>query len=381
MKRDLLIVRSFFRKYYEELGDTIYVRNPSEREFMFMTFDGKVRRHFTFKDAKSLREGLVREAPRHAYYSVSKYRDPSAPMEEKGPISSDLLFDIDATELEGCGQEDIWVCERCGAYGHGDKPKKCPKCGGQDVKLLHWLDEKCMIAAKNELKKLINLLREDLGIKEEDMILSYTGNRGFHLRVVSEKYSSLSKDARRELALYVIGSGADVRLWFRKIGALYVFDPPSGQAKRAMQNLFTIKASENLKRKVSDMIKGKPTRLSSRELSLISSLISKSLQEVSPKIDWMVTMDTSRFTRIPNSLHGKTGFRALLLTPSDIDEFDPFRASPIPITEEITLKVRYPVPKFRIHRNLFGPYSEGERLSLPANAAIFLILSGRAEIL
>ncbi len=381
MKRDLLVVRSYFRKYYEEFGDTIYVRNPREREFMFMTFDGKVRRHFTFKDSKSLREGLIREAPRHAYYSVSLYQNPSAPMGEKGPISSDLLFDIDATELEGCGQGDIWACERCGAYGYGDKPKSCPRCGGQNIKLLHWLDEKCIIAAKNELKKLVKLIEEDFGIREKDMILSYTGNRGFHLRIVSERYSSLSKDARRELVLYVIGSGADTRLWIRRVGTLYIFDPPSGQAKRAIENLSTIDASEGLKRKILDMIRGKPTRLSKREISLISSLIVRSLQEVSPKVDWMVTMDTSRFTRIPNSLHGKTGFRALLLTLSDINEFNPFRTSPIPITEEITIKVRYPVPKFQIHGNLFGPYSEGERLSLPANAAIFLILSGRVEIL
>ncbi len=380
--KSLLVVKSYFRKYYEAFGDTIYVKDPIEREFMFMSFDGKVRRHFTFKDNKSLRDGLVREAPRHAYYSVSLYENPSAPMEEKGLKRSDVLFDIDATELEGCGREDIWVCERCGTYGSGEKPEKCPKCGSSEVKVLRWLDEECMAAAKEELRKLIRLLRDDFGLREEDLILSYTGNRGFHVRITSEKYSKLSKDARRELALYVIGSGADVRLWMRRIGNLYVFYPPSGQAKRAIENLPNL-LSDNirLKRKVLDMIKGKPARLNKRELSIISSAVKRSLHEVSPEIDWMVTMDTSRFTRIPNSLHGKTGFRALLLTLSDVEEFDPFRSSPIPITDELELRVKYPIPKFRVHRSIVGPFSEGERLSLPANAAIFLILSGRAEIL
>ncbi len=370
MEKSLLIVRQFFKKYYEKFGDTIYIKDPSEREFMFMTFDGKVRRHFTFRDVKSLREGLRREVPMHAYYSISKYLDPTAPMDEKKAKKADVLFDIDATELEGCGRWDLWYCNHCGTYGTGEKPEKCPKCGSEELKSLRWLDHDCIEAAKNELKKLLKLLKEDFGLKE-GITISYTGNRGFHVRITSEEYTKLSKEARRELALYVIGAGADPDLWLKRVGSLYLLDPPQGQARRSIKILLEGNLSGTLKRKVEGMLQGKPTRLNRRELSLLYTAIKNAVSEVSPKIDWIVTMDTSRFTRVPNSLHGKTGFRSIILTPSEIDDFNPFRSSSIPLKWEVQVRLKLPVPRFEVGGDAFGPYEVGDKISLPINAASF----------
>ncbi len=371
-----------FAKYYRSMAGTIYVSDVPLREFMFRDFEGKVRRHISFRDLPELRRYLVDNPPMHAYYSVSLYRNPTAPMDEKEPIRAELLFDIDSTDFkdEECERESIWRCKNCGLSGKGIPPEKCPKCGSERIEVNHWLNERCISLTKDEVRKLIEVLSEDLGASLDEIAISYTGNRGFHVRVSEGRLTTLSKEGRREVAFYVMGRGFDPTPLFIVERGLVRLDLRSGIVRRALEYLLDSSEDPSVKEKVLSLSKGIGVKLSSRERKRLLSLLKESAQRSGARIDWMVTMDTGRLTRIPNSIHGKTGFRALRLSLDEYETFNPFKdAVGLPSDPEIKVRMKMPVPKFRLKGETFGPYPPGEEVQLPGFAAAFVILRGRAE--
>ncbi len=377
-------LRDLFARYYRSMATTIYVSDVPLREFMFRDFDGRVRRHISFKNLSELRSYLVENPPMHAYYSVSLYRRPTAPMDEKDPIRAELLFDIDSTDFrdEECERESIWRCKDCGMSGKGLPPERCPKCGSERIEVNHWLNERCITLTKEEVKKLIDVLSEDLGASPDDIAVSYTGNRGFHVRVSEGKLTALSKEGRREIAFYVMGRGFDpAPLAVVERGVLR-FDLRSGIARRALDYLKSDPRGlpTSLREKVILLSRGEGVKLSSRERKHLFDLLREAAQKSGARIDWMVTTDTGRLTRIPNSIHGKTGFRALRLALDEYELFNPFTdAVGLPPDPEIRVRVMIPIPSFRLKGETFGPYSPGEEVQLPGYAAAFVILRGRAE--
>src|SRR2546428_807020 len=82
-------------------------------------------RHRSFKDPLSLLAAVRDLVPSHVYFSTAYYREPTAPMEEKGWIGADLVFDIDADHLNTpCKPDhDNWKCKSCGTTGNGGGTK------------------------------------------------------------------------------------------------------------------------------------------------------------------------------------------------------------------------------------------------------------------
>ncbi len=378
------VLENLFSSYYRAMSKTIYVPEVPRREFMFRGFDGKVRRHISFFNLGDLRRYLISEPPLHAYYSVSLYRNPTAPMEEKGPIKADLFFDIDSTDLrdEECEKDSIWRCKECGYVGKGIKPERCPKCGSERLEVNHWLNERCISLAKHEVEKLVGMLNEDFGVDFAHISISYTGNRGFHVRVTEGSLTSLGKNERREISFYIMGKGLDPSSHLIVNEGKVAVSTESKVMKRAVGFLLSNPSTfGGISGKILDALSGKPVRLSSREVSHMMDLLKRSALLSGAKIDWMVTMDTGRLTRIPNSLHGKTGFRALSLTLDDYRVFNPFEDSVgLPAHPEIEVEATMNVPSFNLKGEKFGPYSPGERIKLPGFAATFLILRGRAKL-
>ncbi len=383
----MMFLERLFASYYRAMAGTIYVSDVPRREFMFRGFNGKVRRHISFHDLSELRKYLMSEPPLHAYYSVSLYRRPTAPMEEKEPIRAELLFDIDSTDFEDeeCEKDSIWGCKDCGYTGRGIKPSECPKCGSERIDVNHWLNERCISLTKLEVRKLMNSLDEEFGVDLDAIAISYTGNRGFHVRVTEGPLTSLGKEERREIAFYMMGRGFEPSLFMTvddegRISLLM----ENGVMRRAIELLsskpHTVRASPILKEKLAAFTSGRSVRLNSRERRALTNLLREEALRSGAKIDWMVTMDTGRLTRIPNSIHGKTGFRALSLTLEDYEVFDPFKdAVGLPAEPEVKVRVTLDVPTFRLKGENFGPYSPGDEVSLPGYAAAFLVLRGRAE--
>lgn len=377
-------LRILFSKYYREMAGTIYVSEVPRREFMFRGFDGKVRRHMAFDDLDHLRRFLADESPLHAYYSVSLYRNPTAPMEEKDPIRAELLFDIDSTDLsdEECERESLWRCRECGYSGKGLPPARCPRCGSERIEVNHWLNERCISLTKDEVGKLVNILSEELGASSDHIAISYTGNRGFHVRVSEGKLTELTKDGRREVAFYVMGRGFDPQaLVLVGSNGLIRLDSRSGIVRRIGDRITSDpSASKDPLMEVLHRLLGEGAIIKPWGRKRIFSLIRDIAAKSGANIDWMVTADTGRLTRIPNSLHGKTGFRALRLTLDEYGSFDPFKdAVGLPDEPEIKVRVKMPIPRFRLKNEMFGPYSTGDEVKLPGFAAAFVVLRERAE--
>jgi DNA primase small subunit len=96
------------------------------------------------------------------------------------------------------------------------------------------------------------------------------------------------------------------------------------------------------------------------------------------KIDTVVTADIHRLVRLPNTLHGKTGFKKVEFSISQIDDFDPFKEAIA--FKKGTIKVLvHNSPQFRVGEETFGPY-KNVKVELPAAAAILLICKGKAEV-
>ena len=71
----------------------------SEREFGYQKFNSGMTRHISVKDDKELHLLLMQNVPSDVYCSNAYYSFPNLPMNEKDWKEADLIFDIDAKDL------------------------------------------------------------------------------------------------------------------------------------------------------------------------------------------------------------------------------------------------------------------------------------------
>jgi DNA primase small subunit len=112
------------------------------REFGFGDFERKIAyRHMAFRDWKALKTYLTNDAPPFVSVSSAHYQHPDGrPMENKGRIGAELVFDLDANDLN----------------------LPCAKVHGSS-----WVCDKCLDAVKAETHKLIeDFLMSDFGFSE-----------------------------------------------------------------------------------------------------------------------------------------------------------------------------------------------------------------------
>ncbi len=112
----------------------------------------------------------------------------------------------------------------------------------------------------------------------------------------------------------------------------------------------------------------------------LEAVVPRAAVEVQGETDAPVTTDIHRLIRLPNSLHGGTGFRVVPLGRDEIAGFDPFRyallpgydgeRTPVTYVEE----ARYPFPGGGVHA------VPGGTDELPTPVALFLLLRGQAEL-
>ncbi|RLG46683.1 MAG: hypothetical protein DRO06_04000, partial [Thermoproteota archaeon] len=121
-------------------------------------------------------------------------------------------------------------------------------------------------------------------------------------------------------------------------------------------------------------------RLGPKAVRAIRKLFSRAVREWAADIDEQVTSDPHRLTRIPNSLHGKTGLRALTISLSELSDIKPLRDAVGLPSDEVEVLIKVPVPRFRLGGEGFGPYEPGERVRLPLYCAALIALKGRGEV-
>jgi DNA primase small subunit len=403
LTRSLIKLR--FSEYYKKNEDTISPPQTMERrEFGFLLFsEGQMIRHRSFTQISGLRKFIETTVPSDVYYSAAYYADPESPMDRKGWIGSDLIFDIDADHIDTeCKKiHDRWVCVSCKASGHGKAPQNCPDCKGQRLREDTWMCQDCLEKAREEVLKLINVLNSDFGISLEHMKTNFSGHRGYHLHVDSEDVKSLSSEERKEMTDYITGTGLDPALLglYDPEGRLNIAGGPTPNdpgwkgrlAKRLEYILFeanqeTLKRMDLTSRTVDSIVKSrseepKGDRPYWRPIEGVGRhtwklIIHKAVSLESVNIDTVVTTDTHRLIRLPETLNGKTGFRAMQVKMDELPQFNPLRRAAVFEGHE-TVHVEE-APRFMIGGEEYGPFNHVD-VTVPTAAAILMLCKGRAH--
>ncbi|MGI0100118.1 MAG: DNA primase catalytic subunit PriS [Candidatus Micrarchaeaceae archaeon] len=355
-------------------------RSVSSREFGFGDFERKISyRHYGFADDKALKSYLAKEAPAFVSYSFSEYDKPAArPMESKGWIGGDLVFDIDAGDLN----------LKC-RFEHSSS----------------WVCAKCLEGVKDEAVKLVEeFLIPDFGFQEDDISINFSGNRGYHIHVRNEKIFKLDGDARKEIGNYITGNGIDLGSFFPTLGrrgvrlegpkptdhgwggklANGVIKALGGGISGLMELGIDKKTAEMLTRKHAEVALGITTgnwdKIDIPKKAELWSNVLKSIAiSQSDAIDKNVSTDIYHLIRLPGSIHGDTGLAAKAVKSlKAFGRFDPMDDAVV--FDDAATKVRASnVPKFAMHGSEFGPYGN-EDVVLPRYAAVYLMLKRLAVL-
>jgi len=399
--------RRQFARYYA----TASVPPPhrlARREFAAFPFTTEtlMRRHATLRSPEEFHRFLRNETPRHVYYSSAYYRHPAEPtMSAKEWLGADLIFDLDSDHLRGAGTLDY---------------------AGQ------------LALVKARLTALVDdFLFGDFGIDPDSTSFVFSGGRGYHVHVRDDRFLPLSSPERRELVDYVLGTGFDPMLAIEghradvrsgrtaatiegeaetlssRAPRTRMLAPPdapgwAGRTTRAVLELLrrweeqgSKAAAEEMKgygispvkaRRYARLLidQGGAARIRAhlsldvfrRDLpaELLEAIVPRAAIEVQGETDAPVTTDIHRLIRLPNSLHGGTGFRVVPLGRDEIAAFDPFRDALLATADgegtavRYVEEARYPFPGGEVHA------VPGGTDELPSPVALFLLLRGEAEL-
>lgn len=361
-------------------------------------------RHKGFRRVEDLRRFLETTTPSDVYYSAARYEKPEESMEAKGWLGADLIFDVDADHIETpCKNEhDRWTCLNCGAKGDGPAPESCPSCGLQKFDEKTWLCEKCLEAAKVETIKLIDMLIGEFGFSSDELVVCFSGHRGYHVHIERESILHLDQLARKEIVDYIRGTGLDAKyhgLYARIIGVHKkssvvvgptLYDPGwKGRLARGMYGFLAQVTPEQLekigvkKRKTAVILEHKDAFLKAWQtqapwnafrglgIETWKKVMAHAIKSQAASIDTVVTTDLHRLIRLQATIHGKTGLKVVTIPVGKLEAFDPLQDA-IAFTEGTLTIYVTEARAFRLGNQIYGPYKD-EKVELPMAAAVSLL--------
>ena len=412
MSAEELFIKEHFKKFYSGKE----VSGPPEmetREFGYGVFGRKIsNRHLFFDSKPKLNTFLREQVPFFLSYSSALYKYPSRrPMEAKELFAADLVYEFDADDLlTDCKEKhDSWTCPKCGKTGKG-RQLACDRCGAQ-AKLDEWFCPECLGAAKQKVFSLLEFLENDFGFTE-GIAINFSGRAGYHVHVRSEAVRQLPNTARIEMIDYLTANGLNIFSHFEKEKTFFTFKGklsektswPSrivsklidlleeGDAEKiaVMSGISLPLAKKVLKQSplVIKSIKERNTipsifgRISSTGESqsdkFRQSFLSTIVEKIAP-IDRQTSIDLNKIVRVPDTLHGETGFVSTNLTRDSLKEYNPFDDAVVfdkGLSEKVFINK---APSFYLAGENYGPF-EKEEAELPLPVAIFLLARGAASL-
>jgi len=322
-----------FQEYYQNAKITLPPRFTS-REWGFLSWKGGImNRHVNFHTIKEVKTYLARIAPAHCYHSVAYYKDPSKnTMIDKEWQGADLIFDLDADHLPE--MEDV-------------KKGKIPFS-----KLMEYIREQTY-------RLVVDVLLRDFGLSEEDLLITFSGGRGYHVHVRTPELLTLPSGARREIADYLTGKGLDLNKILIDAGYtkeypirgkgierknLGIEKLPKKDAKgwQGIITRYIHNTLDDLREKNDDEKKPIVKKLGvSRDMldfkdsndDIFNKLpktpkkrfVKIALKETAIYPDEPVTGDIHRLIRLPGSLHGGSGLKVTTMDSKKLEKFDPMK--------------------------------------------------------
>ena len=369
-EKDAQLLENAFKKFYFEHFDLLHVpESPELREFGFQKFNGGMNRHITLKSDKELHLLLMQNKPSDVYCSNACYRFPNLPMSEKDWLNADLIFDIDAKDLRKTHlvENTLIKCSDCNEISN--LAESCPNCKSTKLTIITLTCPECIKSTKDEVKKLNQVLIDDLGINPQSIEIFFSGNEGFHIYVPKSEYQEIGSKERAEISDYIMFRGAIPETFgFKRFNSnkssLPKFED-AGWNGRVAKQLYEKKS--NRSKNIQEIISG--------GYSLFQKRLEGLTDAIGIKIDPNVTNDIHRVFRLPGSINSKSGLTKIFV--DDLEKFDPYVDACFIDDEEITISANCPI-EFSLKNRKFGPY-KNETLSLPKFAAIYMICKGIAS--
>jgi len=371
LENDLKFLEETFKQYYFDHFDFIHIPDRSlEREYGYKKFNSGMVRHISLKTDKDLHLMLMTNVPSDVFCSNAYYTFPNLPMAEKDWKEADLIFDIDAKDLNLSCRKDH-TCIKCLSCGETSLLQEmCPKCKSNKVNLISLSCQNCISGVKKEVSNLIKILTNDLQIDDKNIRISFSGNEGFHLYVTNSPYNQLGSKERGDLIDYIMFRRAiPERFGFKKNNpsrsSFPDLDDP-GWSGRVAKNLFgsRSKRSKGITKIISDGYSAYQQRLAEMGKNSIGI-----------KIDPNVTVDIHRIFRLEGSLNSKSGL--VKLACKNIEKFNPYTDACLIDDKVVEISASSPI-EFRLKNSKFGPYTS-ERISVPKYAAAYMVCKGMAS--
>lgn len=371
LEKDAVLVENAIKEYYFNHFNLVSVPpRITEREFGYQKFNGGMIRHIAIRDVKDLHLLLMKETPSDVYCSNAYYSFPTMPMAEKDWKGADLIFDIDAKDLglECRNEHTISTCGECGNTVVG-KQSLCAKCGSNKSETVSVACKNCILESKKEVKKLLGILSKDMGIKEEETEVYFSGNEGFHVRVTNKDYEALGSHERADLVDYVMFNGAIPETFGLRRQGISKANLPAidelGWRGRVAGTLYGSK-SKAAKASKQIILEG---------YSAFQSRLESLRQTIGARVDPKVTMDIHRIFRLEGSINSKSGLSKAKC--NNIEEFDPFTDACLLGEEKVEVIANSPVP-IRLKSRKYGPYAN-ERVAVPKYVAVYMMCKGLAH--
>jgi DNA primase small subunit len=372
LENDLKFLEETFKQYYFDHFDFIHIPDRSlEREYGYKKFNSGMVRHISLKTDKDLHLMLMTNVPSDVFCSNAYYTFPNLPMAEKDWKEADLIFDIDAKDLNLSCRKDH-TCVKCLSCGEVSLlHDTCPKCKSNKLDLLSLTCDNCISGVKKEVLNLIKILTNDLQIDDKNVRTSFSGNEGFHLYVANSSYNQLGSKERGDLIDYIMFRRVmPERFGFKKENPLRHTFPDldeAGWRGRVAKELFGSKSKRS---------KAITKIISDGKLAYQQILEEIGKNSIGIKIDPNVTVDIHRIFRLEGSLNSKSGLAKLAC--ENIERFNPYTETCLIDDSSVEVSANFPI-EFRLKNTKFGPYTN-EKVSVPKYAAAYMLCKGIASL-
>ncbi|MEM1938546.1 MAG: DNA primase small subunit domain-containing protein [Acidilobaceae archaeon] len=330
-------LKTLYQLYYKVTSNIKPPRDIAKREFAFQPFDiDSYIRHLSFYSFNDLREYLVLNPPRHAYYSIALYELPEAKsMEEKGWLGSEILVDIDVDHLEECR---IVKVDNVGEL----------------------VGDECLLEGFKQALRIKKMLERDFDM---NTTVYFSGSRGFHIIGYNESYLTLGRDEREEIAKYISGLELNIS---------YLI--PISRDRSKISIATPLPEDPGWRGLIGEILRSRGA-ISSIDYSTISK-IEDIISKLKIPIDMQVTRDPSRLARLIGSLNGKS---SLMVVEVEEDQFTPSIVLS-PFNGELTVKAKASLDDIKI-LGLKISFKKGETLNLEAPIALLLASKGIVDVL
>lgn len=338
--------RTYYYERYQMIEPPSHIR---QREFGLVRAGGSMERHLSVKDEGSLRVMLLREHPLEVFASNARYLLPEQrPMEAKERQGADLIFDIDAKDLNPkCGRKHVLAA--CGTCG---RPAGCG-CGSATIKASMPCSQ-CIGAAKAETVRLVGVLESDFGITWP--AIHFSGNEGFHVTVEGGWMADLGRRERADLADYLLVRG----LLPERVGITADADNPPSVDDPGVRGRLAKAAG----------FRGAKPKMGTAKMAGNRQSFEEAAKKAAIRIDPNVTGDVSRVFRLAGSLNGKSCLAKVRV--EDIGKFDPYVDAVVLPDDPVAVTAW--CPEFTLGGNKIGPC--GGKSVVPTYAAAWLVCRG-----